>query len=168
LTAAETNRVSGNRLRIPEDAGLSCRWRRSARPLGYAQSEKLTDIDHFRLTARALLTKAINQTRDPCKCNTSPAGACSTDDVDVSRRCGKVHREHATLALLSLTRAYLSVGSTRAAGRPQARCGDGLLIRGNRRGSSGRARQTWMRCRCSVRMSQCHWRIHREVSRQME
>ena len=105
MTAAETNRVSGNRLRIPEDAGLSCRWRRSARPLGYAQSEKLTDIDHFGLNARALLTKAMNQTSDPCKYNTSPAGGCSTDYADVSRRCGKVYREHATVALLSLARA---------------------------------------------------------------
>jgi len=44
----------------------------------------------------------MNQTSDPCKCNTPPAGACSTDYADVSRRCGKVHREHATVALLSL------------------------------------------------------------------
>ena len=74
-------------------------------PLGCAQSEKLTDIDHFGLNARALLTKAMNQTSDPCKYNTSPAGGCSTDYADVSRRCGKVYREHATVALLSLARA---------------------------------------------------------------
>src|SRR5262249_51191085 len=97
----------GDRPGIREDAGLSCRWRRSARPLGCAQSEKLTDIDHFGLSARALLTKAINQTCDPCECNTSPAGACSTDYVDVSRRCGKVHREHTTAALRSVARACL-------------------------------------------------------------
>src|SRR5262249_21851573 len=60
---------------------------------------------HFGLSARALLTKAMKQTSDPCECNTSPAGACSTDYVDVSRRCGKVHREHATVALPSMTRA---------------------------------------------------------------
>ena len=64
--ALKANRVSGNRLEKRRGCRLRCRWRRLARPLGYAQSEKLTDIDHFGLTLGRCFTKAINQRSNPC------------------------------------------------------------------------------------------------------
>src|SRR5262249_9600605 len=89
LAGAEANRRLRHRLGIAGDAGASCRWRGWGRPLGCAQSEELTDINHFGLCARALLTKAMRKIERSVQ-TTPPGGACWT--TEVSRRLGKVQQ----------------------------------------------------------------------------